>query len=359
MTAYRIRPSSAARIMQCPGSLQLSEKYPELEESPEAAEGTQAHDVCVQTLKGTPVVMLKDATEEMIEGAQMYCGDIWTTQAGVPGSNLHIESFIPCGNVHPDNGGTPDAWMFDGANDIVYLWDYKFGHGFVDARDNWQLLDYAAGISKQLQPSKTGNRKYVLTVVQPRNYHKLGPIRRWTIDEPTLRIYIDRMRERFAEAVGPEPECITGPECDYCPARHVCSTLQYGVYKAGVIAGDSIPVEMSPGAMATELQMIDRFADLLKSRASGLSQQIESMIKAGERVPGYQLERSTGRERWIDGAAGTLAMLEIDIRKTDAYVTPNRAIKAGAPAELVKQFTERPLGELKLAKSEPLLGVFK
>lgn len=82
MTAHaRLAPSSAARIVACPGSRKLEAMFPQ-EETIESREGDAAHWAAAQMLAGVAVSIGMAAsngvllTDEMIEGAEMYAEHI-------------------------------------------------------------------------------------------------------------------------------------------------------------------------------------------------------------------------------------------------------------------------------------------
>src|SRR5574337_1579521 len=72
-----VAPSSAARVVQCPGSLRAEQRYPEVEPGSGAAEGEAAHWVLQQMSGGTIPAIGTLApngvavTDEMLDGAQL------------------------------------------------------------------------------------------------------------------------------------------------------------------------------------------------------------------------------------------------------------------------------------------------
>src|SRR5271168_2300972 len=170
MLHAKLAPSSAARRFACPGSRALEEKYPQITESMASREGTAAHWVAQQYLAGNYTMPAttpngEPITKEMFEGADLYEHEVkW-----VAGEHeLHIEEKIDISNIHSECWGTPDCWTI--INDHLHIFDYKFGHGYVDVFENWQLLEYAAGIALQVSISKV-----TMTIIQPRCYTKESP----------------------------------------------------------------------------------------------------------------------------------------------------------------------------------------
>lgn len=110
-----VAPSSLNRTVQCPGSLPLSQLYPEPEDSPEAMEGAAAHWALEQALRGWIIAEGQIApngvvlTDEMVDGAEMAV-DYVRRHAGH--AFLSIEHHVAVPRIHAQCWGTPDvrAW---------------------------------------------------------------------------------------------------------------------------------------------------------------------------------------------------------------------------------------------------------
>lgn len=331
----RLPPSSAARRMQCPGSRALCEQYPEPKDSPKALEGTMAHALNLTVFTGQPYLPTIAPSEEMLDGAELWCQTIEPYR-----DKVVLETPVSCESIHPDCWGTPDAWVVE--DGVLRVWDYKYGHKIVDAFENWQLLEYAIGVTG------LAVKKVELTVVQPRAYHRDGPVRTWSLSAESLEDYRLQLVESESAAMEDDAPLRVGPECLYCPARHVCTTLQDAVYTGADYAQEATPEPLGEVALGRELALLTDMVVLMESRISGLTQ--EALARGG--VPGWIIERGTGRKRWSHPIAEVIAlgeMMGIDIAKPGA-LTPAQAIKAGLAAELVNSYTETPVGELKLVR---------
>lgn len=357
-THAMLAPSSAARWVQCAGSVIMSACYPQ-EESDTSREGTLAHAVASALLMGQPVP--PDATEEMLDGAETYVDAI---RATIPnGLPLVVESRVDCTSVHPDNWGTPDTYAIDYDKRRLYVFDYKFGHRHVEVFENWQLIDYAIGVrevARKARPDVTFD-DVVLVVIQPRSYHRDGPVRSWTLNKDDALPYQRRLRDAANAAMQPDAVTTTGDECRDCPARHACPALQSAAYAAVEFSGVNIPFDMLPGALGRELSVMQSAADLLKARISGLENEVLGTIKRGVIVPGWMTEQGSGREKWarpIDEILALGEMMGVSVSKPSA-ITPKQAIKAGIPAAVVAGYTETPVGSVSLVRDSNLKGVFK
>lgn len=354
-------PSSAARRVACPGSRALEARYPELEPSPSAAEGDAAHWVASRILQNK-LVVVGDVhhgeliTDEMVDGAELFKNDVGLSgHKNLEGLVIEERIEIP---THLEAWGTPDAWTFalDVRNDVrtIWIWDYKFGHGFVDAHENWQLIAYAAGILHRLDCMNHANTMVRMRIVQPRCYHRDGPIREWSINAAELQTYIDRLS--FADHVSMKPAAPTKPgsHCTYCQARRGCETLQREALQAVDISMMNTPLDLPSDALGAELRYLKRAALLLDARINGLSEEALTLLKRGDRVPHFQIEKTAGREYWTKPLAEVEALGDlcgVPVIKP-SLITPNQARKAGIPEDVVATYSTRSAGNLKLAECD-------
>lgn len=358
----KLQPSSAARWAgQCPGSVQLEAKFPQAVQSAEAAEGDAAHWVVATVLRGgaypaagtlAPNGVILD--DDMLDAAEVMVDDVRARSAGAV---LHIEERVSIAEVHPDNWGTPDVWWITTQEHgfvTLHLYDYKYGHRFVDAFENWQCLDYATGILELPAPAfpdiSHALIKIEINVVQPRNYHPSGMIRRWELTAAELSKYSEELRQRAVEATSPKPWSRVGRECRDCRGRHACQVLQYAADNVADIAGETVAVELPPVAVGVELRMLERAAKLLDARLTGLREQAMFQIRAGTAIPFFQLKQGQAREKWAKPLSEIEVLGELVGQKlTKAEpVTPAQARKLGVPDEVVAAYSFRPPGEFKL-----------
>lgn len=189
-----------------------------------------------------------------------------------------------------------------------------------------------------------------LHIIQPRNYHRDGPCRRWTTTAASLRAYANIAAMASENALGPEPILKTGTECTYCPARHACPALKAATDVVCDEVQRAIPLDLPDSAAGNELSRLKRAETLLDARMSGLEAQVMAALNRGEHVPKWAIGWSEGRERWNKPHAEVAALgslLGVAVEKP-TLITPAQARKAGLPAEVVAQYSERPRGERKL-----------
>lgn len=319
-------------------------------------EGVAAHWAVAEVLNGRQIDVGVVAPNGIVLDAEMCEGaDLMDDVIGTERSSLFVESRVDCLFIHPHNWGTPDAWRLHGR--VLDVWDYKYGHRSVPAFENWQLLDYAAGILDMLKiiddPTRTID-KIRLTIVQPRDYHSDGPVRTWEISVAMLLVYVDRLRAAARASDDENAVCTVGNACRDCSAAHACSTLQAAALDYADVAYRAIPLVLDNTQLARQMSELDRGIELMKARRDGLGEQATGNIKRGESIPGWSLTQGNGRERWnvpVEEVLTLAGMMGVEVAKP-GLITPKQAIKAGLPAEVVAGYTETPKGELKLVRDD-------
>lgn len=360
-------PSGAEAWAACAAWPTMNRLYP-TDDTEESLEGTAAHDVFDLAFSGYPAQVGQVAsngvpfTEEMLEAGDLYVDtiDADLAAAGLGREWLHVERRVAIPQISPENWGTPDTWFYNLAAHELRLYDFKYGHLFVDAYRNWQCVDYAAGIVADLRAQMGAGQpthaiRIVITVVQPRNFDGSGPVRRWETNEVDVQAQWAHLKLAAERALKPNPAATPGVQaCQYCPGRHACTALQREGYRAKHLSLQSVPVEMPPSALAIEHAMLEDAERLLKARREGLAEQIQAMLKRGAPVPGYALEPTMSREGWalpagdIVAAAGAMG---VQIAKS-GILTPKQAEKAGLHPDLVKAWTTRSQTGLKLVRDD-------
>jgi len=372
--AHSIIPmSSAARRVQCPASAVLELMHPESEDRQAALDGEASHEllrlmvlsyarggadwpdrdrvVGEASPNGTPY------DSDMHDGALVCARDV----AGVMrrtgvfgGERLSVEQPVHAPRIHAESWGTPDIWLYDQRERHLFVWDYKYGHRPVEAIGNRQCVEYVAGVLDTLRLEDQG-LTVTITIVQPRAPHPEGTVRRWEVPATDLRGYINQASDAAHRALSADPDMNTGPECLDCKARHACSMLQRKAGAAMDYAGRSESQSLSPDGLSTELTLLAEAEQAVKARRTGLEAQAEATITAGHRVPGYTLETTYGRLKWMAdpqtvATAGDL--LGVDIRKPLDVITPKQAMDRGVDSTTIDQWAGKSVTGSKLKRTE-------
>lgn len=363
-----LRPSSAVRWVNCAGSHALEGLYPEDEDSPEAREGTAAHYYATEALEGRVHAIGTLAPNGhpidayMVEGAQHWLDDVAGELPLLTGAQFRVETKVYAHSlIHPENEGTPDAWALSLAHRRLIVWDYKYGHRYVDPFMFWQGINYVAGIfeGNGLTLADVTGLRVSIRVVQPRNYHPSGVVRVWETTGEYLWSLIEFMRARAVEAKRPAAPTQTGAHCRDCRGRHACPAFAAVAARSMDCAGETVPMDLPIDALGRELTRLQIAADRIKARIDGLQEIAIAALRAGKPVPGWQMGFVDSRERWAKDVAEVYALgdaLGVDLRDNKP-VTPAQAKTkfkaAGLPLEVLQAYYEKPTGAAKLNPADP------
>lgn len=376
MTGYhaKIAPSELERTVACNGWIQLAEGLPPEPPGEESLEGSAADWVAKQYATGNEVpygsptpIPGYPVDWDMIHGAKIWAEVVgYGAISGVP---VVIQA------IHPtDCWGEPDGWRWDPIERVLRMRDYKYGFEIHDPFEHWQMMAYARGVIDTLQLVDF-EIEVELTIVQPRAYHKDGPVRSWRIRGDELRPYINQAMAAAHAAVppsygdrgpipAPPPQTKTGPHCTHCPARLHCRTFQTVVSQAVQFAANAERIPVTAEAVGVQLLIAETMAELLEAQLTALRAQAESFLRGGQRVPNYHMEPGQSRREWNEGITaeeiiGLGAVFQKDLRKPPALpnsrssqvITPTQAIKAGVDEAVISQYASRPTGAMKLART--------
>lgn len=355
-----LAPSSAYRWGPdgCPNSPHMEAHYPEDEESPEAREGTAAHYFVTEALSGRTVSIGELApngvpiTAEMVECGQDLIRDVQDTAAAIPNHLLYIETRVTMTSVHAYNWGTPDAYMICISRRVLFLWDYKFGHRYVDAFRNWQCVDYSIGaLERHGIPREEWHLWHItIAIAQPRNYHPDGPLREWRFNGAELVTLAEKLRVAALLVFAPNPALKTGEHCRDCRARHACPALQRVGMSLVDISMTGQPVDLPLDALGLELRITKAAIARLTARATGLEEMAKSLAEKRVSIPHWHGEYGQGRQRWTIPPADVIAMGQlfgVDLAKPTS-LTPLQAIKKGLDPDFIKEISETPRGGMTL-----------
>lgn len=356
-----LAPSAAGRWGPggCHASPGMEVHYPDVDRE-DALEGTTAHVAMAAALMGTPadvgaVVPATGlpVTAEMVELAAEFARDVRDTlNACGPGAAIFVEERLPAG-FNPHNWGTPDVYVIDWANKRVHVWDYKFGHRYVDAYMNWQLVNYLilALLKHGVGPAQWPQWFFTLNVYQPRNYHPGGPFREWHFPGDKLAGLFSALAAAAEASVAPNAPLKTGEHCRDCRARAGCPALQRAAMSAVDLSLEPHRVDLTPEALGLELVILKEAEKRLKARVTGLEEQALETIRRRIDVPHWTADYSYGRTRWTQTPEEIFIMgdlLGVNLRKPPEPVTPRQAQKAGIDQAVIKAYSETPRGVMAL-----------
>ena len=370
-----IAPSSAAiwgKPDGCTGYVAMSAAYPETEESEASKNGTASHELGEILIRmgqtagsdkitdsiRTDIVskMSSDGvmfTDEMFNAAWEYADDVLYELHTRRGARLEVEHRVTCPSIHTESFGTVDAFMHDTFKQELIVWDYKYGMGTVEAFENWQCINYVAGLLDYLQCEEQ-HITVRIRIVQPRAFHKEGTIREWVIKASDLRVHINTLHNNAHRALGPDAGTLTGDHCKHCEARHACDVALTAGMKLYEIAGKPLTVELDPNAMGIQLSVVKRAIRQLQYLESAYEEQVKSMLRGGKAVRGWYTMPKFGRVKWnkpYDEIVAMGDMMGKDLRKDPVAITPAQAIKLGVDKTLIAAYSEKPNNGLELTET--------
>jgi hypothetical protein len=364
MDRPRIRPSKAAVWVNCTGYPVLAARYPSTF-GPAALEGLDAHWVGEQVFKGIrpeSLVGLKGPngfmiSPEMLRFVKMYTDEV-TGIGHAVGALVNTETRYNCSSIHPDNNAVIDTWLLDERQNVLHIWDFKYGWTLVEPYENWQLLNYYAGIIQAIGIPDHG-LTVSFNIVQPRAPHPEGPIRNWTVKAVELRPYVNKLHMSAHEALSDNAKCVAGPWCAlYCEARHACPAASASACAAIDIAYSPAPFEMDAAGIARELHTLAAAKRAIEQRWEGLSSHALAIIRQGKLVPGWAGEPTVGNKEWSKPEAEVRMLgklYDVDITKV---MTPTQACDAGIPADIIGAYSTRTKKSLKLVVDNKAAKIF-
>ena len=351
-----LAPSSASTWGPggCAAFPRMAAAFPEQEDSPAAREGEAAHWVLEQAANWGTVNAGETApngeaiTDEMIDGVAQMVSDMHALNGT---AHVALEQPVAMPQVHGQNWGRADMVGVDMALRRVYAWDFKFGHGYVDAFENWQTFDYLVGAVNHFKVPLDATWTFDARIYQPRSFHADGPVKRWEFGFSKYLELLPKLRDAANLAALPDSPMTTGAHCQYCPARHVCPAFIAVGGNAIDMSMRGNPLDMPPGGAGALLKMVRTARERLEDLETGLEAVVAAAIRDGKPVPGWGLEPSEGREKWTVPTADVVAMgavMGVDLMKPAEAITPAQARKKGIDAAVISAYSTRPKGEMKL-----------
>lgn len=336
------RPSSMSRIMICPGSYEISKKYPS-KSGPAAQEGTKAHNVALSCLNNNSPVSEFTDDEDMRHFLPLYIDHIKNYNGG------HLETRYEWQKDNWFLSGTPDFWHYNPDSCRLTVRDLKYGYGWAEPEENWQLLCYVILIMEKY-PELTINN-IDIGIVQPRANHPDGPIRTWIFEADLIRNYRNQIIYAIESALKDSPITKSGSHCRYCPGLLHCHSAQaaanFALDYANLLSTTDLPIDKA----VKNLEIISAAIKSLESHKVALDEYCIAKAKAGEITPGYECSPSVSALKWDCDAISMGDMLGVDLRAPQQAITPTQAISRKIlPSETVKQLASRKTGDFKLKK---------
>jgi len=358
--SHIIGGSTAARLLNCPGSFQAIQALPAIVETPsEYAEyGSFCHAVMDHVFSmftdGLPDQhLVVDVVHELVDAAienpgnpQIFYDRPITAfdrdDAILPaidhlyelmqiyGGGFSIgalELRVRFPNV-PGAFGTTDMLLISKSHALLV--DWKFGAGvpvkavYKDEhgeRVNPQLLFYFAGAMEEL-PSMFNKKRYAVAVIQPRTTERLTHT---VITRTEIDMFIEDMDLAIIAALGKNPKLHAGEHCRWCPARPCCpehtkplfDLVNMEIMPAQLTA--SVVDDGNAAAYGEFLAKAKYLADLAADYKKQVDEALHSYLSNGGTVPGWKLKQKTKLRQWIDSDTVAFNLKRLGFEEEDIW----------------------------------------
>lgn len=360
----KLSSSASKRWLGCPGSVKLSEHYPN-GSSIYADEGTIAHGMAEGMISKDDKLVQKYEVEaakfygehpelngtflEMKMILQPYVDYVFEEYAAQVhedgAAQLMTEERVDLTEYIPGGFGTSDVVILRQGR--LHIIDLKYGKGVsVSAEDNPQLKLYALGTLARFD-MLYDIENVVMTIYQPR----LDNVSTDTIKAKDLYAWGEEVIKPGAQlALSEDAPVHAGDWCQFCPARYDCKERARDAMELQKYLGQMV---LSPEEIAEILGKIDRltkFAEDIKD--SALTKALD-----GEEIPGWKvvegrsIRKYVGSEeeivRQCEGAGYDQALLYE--RKLLTITNMEKLMGKKQFAEVLGAYVEKPEGKPTLA----------
>jgi hypothetical protein len=326
-----IGASSMERWANCPASVRLSRGIPNVS-SAYAQEGTLAHELAADWLQQGKLPP-DDTDPETYDAISVYVNhvqDVWKSLQRHENTKLFIEHKFDLTEIYPGLYGTADAVIYDGANQILYVMDLKFGKGIpVSPENNPQLMYYGLGA---LMSMKVPVSNVILQIIQPRYSTDIKEAIKTCEVDPISMVEFAADLKIYADATTKEDAAISiGDHCQFCRAQPMCPAKleekRAAVNKA--FAPENLPALLPEevGSLLDKVDSIESWCKSVREYAYALSQ--------STKIPGYKRVPKQARRKWNDpaNALKSLEMMFADTTVRECLSDPE--IKSPAQVEKI------------------------
>jgi hypothetical protein len=339
--------SSAARQLNCPGSVDLLAQLPEITDrsSSYSIEGTALHDAMVMliteettlddiaTVSVNGIAMTPDLVNDALRPAMIYWDELMTM---VDSWMLETEVTFP----GIEGGfGTCDVLARDEQDNITYITDWKFGAGVGvlacrDGVNNEQLMFYACAARHTHPGMFPEGCRVVLTIVQPRARDQ-EPIT-WV---ETSMAELDDFAIRLRASLG-KHDTQRGHWCKFQACQTICPHHTGPMFD--LEAMQAVPASTDKGYQLTLLNILEA-APMVENLIREARAQAHLLLSNGEDVPGWKLVQKRGTRQWtVDEAELAKKLRALKLKKSDLY---DVTLKSPAGVEkLLPKKTKLPQG---------------
>jgi hypothetical protein len=339
--------SVAARVLNCPASINLVAKVPAYlrRASAYADRGTALHAALtllldeketLESLAGKSIgnyVVTTDDVETALRPAFTYIVAFLDS----PGAEFYLERRVAFPTI-AGAYGTADLIVRIG--DTIHIIDLKFGSGvrvlalYPDGDEdilNAQLMFYAAAARNSLRDFFGGVDNIVLTIVQPVSIEPDAEIvSSVEVTFAELDEFITAYRAACVEALSDAPRLERGPWCRFCAARPICPAHTGPLLDLAQFAAPTPVAFAAQPAKEAYLQLLANGLDLVdavKDIRTALHDQAKRALENGDLVPGYTLSAGRAERHWQDESAALTTLRSLGLSRDDVVAEEMRSVK--------------------------------
>jgi hypothetical protein len=320
-------PSSAARWLACPPSALLSQDLPE-RTNPAALEGTRVHGVVERAIRNNEIPDPSPWQTKSMSDREVaiYIKD-YVAQLGAGIVLVEERVFL-----------TKGCWGqldFGHIADTITVLDFKNGSWDVEAKNNKQMLTYAATFLDKYPQTQW----FRLVIFQPNSWGNDDFFKQHIHS----RAEVEAHRQLVMSAVAYEGPPRPGPHCRWCPAFSRCPAMsQDANFLMAAISRN--PDTMLPQELLRMLRIIRAVSDMKEH----LETELTNRLKLGAAVDGAELKPSRKWTAWNDERQAVEILWKLAGPKGVKPVTPAAAKKlSNEAAQYVEVASHKPEPELK------------
>jgi hypothetical protein len=371
--------SGIERIIECPGSVQLSFGVEDEEDDSYSKSGAAAHalgeyclnnhcdawefihwvvlpDGSLETARSTKDLssgLIVD--KEMADAVQVYLDAVREAHPDRHQGNFFVERRFHVPSLHRYFYGTSDAVYIDEANRTLHVWDYKHGAGIVvEVENNAQCKYYACGVLADLNIWSQID-KVVLHIVQPRAW--LDPKHReWEIGIGDLEDWLDQTLILAMDRALVSNETKTGEHCRFCPARaRACPALMADVDELEKLMEQFNLSEKGQAAKLTSEQLARmlNLGETFKIAQKAALGTAYLRLQMGAKIPGWKLAAQKANRIFKEGAqAAAEAVFGKRCYSKPELLSPAQIEKLPAGDAFCKEWAFKPDTGLTVVKAD-------
>lgn len=336
-TPLRLRPSSAGKWINCPGSVKAEHGLPD-GDTTHMDTGTVAHWIAAKLLRGggelpplgsefevdngevlpvlfdsnLPVVVFD---QEMLDNVLKYSNYLLFGHYDM--AKLIVERQL---EIDEGFAGTPDLIYIDG--NTLEVHDLKYGYNPVQAAHNWQLMIYAyAADIEYIAENGREFTHFKLVIHQPR----LGRVDEVTYSRDEIQAFWDVILTRVVDIDNGAETRNAGEWCTkhYCKARATCAVFQdYALEDLPEIKEELNNADI--GRKLSKIAAIRDWCDRIEQEAYSL------VVEKGQRINGFKVVAGKrGGRAWISESDAEKMLksmrLKNDVMYSQKLISPTQA----------------------------------